>query len=167
MTWARWALWRSTNTSSLASLLVVVRSSERTTMAVVAQVNDGAGRWLRLVASGRPLDGSVTQAAGNFSAIALRDGSAKAKVQLLPFDGDDYGVFVFVDSILLLNESQSSERLSLTIKVDGDDRSGAGEKAPCGCEARHQRGNGALPAWCDRARDRRHRRRCQRPHGPC
>ena len=60
------------------------RRSERTTMAVVAQVNDGAGRWLRAVVSGRPLDGSVMQTAGNFGAIALKDGSAKAKVQLLP-----------------------------------------------------------------------------------
>ena len=50
------------------------------------------------------------QAAGSFGAITLRDGSAKAKVQLLPFDGNAYGVFAFVDSILLLNESQSSER---------------------------------------------------------
>ena len=55
--------------------------------------------------------------AGNFGAITLRDGSAKAKVQLLPFDGDAYGVFAFVESILLLNEPQSSERLSLTRRL--------------------------------------------------
>ena len=54
------------------------------------------------------------QTADNFGAITLKDGSAKAKDQLLPFDGDEYGVFAFVDSILLLNEPQCSERLSLT-----------------------------------------------------
>ena len=74
------------------------RRSERTAMAAVAQVNDDADRWLRSVVGGRPLDGSVMQAAGSFGAITLRDGSAKAKVQLLPFDGDAYGVFAFVDS---------------------------------------------------------------------
>ena len=93
------------------------RRSERTTMAVVAQVNDGADRWLRTVLSGRPLDGSVMQAAGNTGAITLKDGSAKAKVQLLPFDGDEYGVFAFADPILLLNEAQCSERLSLTQRL--------------------------------------------------
>ena len=59
------------------------------------------------------IDGSVMQTAGNIGAITLKDGSVKAKVQLLPFDGDEYGVFAFVDSILLLNEAQCSERLSL------------------------------------------------------
>ena len=49
--------------------------------------------------------------------MVLRDGSVKAKVQLLPFDGDAYGAFAFVESILLLNESQSSERLSLTQRL--------------------------------------------------
>ena len=85
------------------------RRSERTTMAVVAQVNDGAGRWLRSVVSGRPLR--------RHHAARRQHGSVKAKVQLLPFDGDEYGVFAFVDSILLLNESQSSERLSLTQRL--------------------------------------------------
>ena len=61
------------------------RRSERTTMAVVAQHNDGADRWLRSVVSGRPLDGSVMQTAANIGAITLKDGSVKAKVQLLPF----------------------------------------------------------------------------------
>ena len=56
-------------------------------MAVVAQHNDGADRWLRSVVSGRPLDGSVMQTAANIGAITLKDGSAKANVQLLPFDG--------------------------------------------------------------------------------
>ena len=74
------------------------RRSERTTMAVVAQPNDGADRWLRSIVSGRPLDGSVMQSAANTGAITLKDNSAKAKVQLLPFDGDAYGVFAFVDS---------------------------------------------------------------------
>ena len=72
-------------------------------MAVVAQHNDGADRWLRsVVRSGRPLDGSVMQTAANIGAITLKDGSAKAKVQLLTFDGDAYGVFAFVDPVLLL-----------------------------------------------------------------
>jgi len=93
------------------------RRSERTTMAVVAQVNDDTDRWLRSVVGGRPLGGSVMQAAGGFGAITLRDGSAKAKVQLLLFDGDAYGVFAYIDSILLLNEPQSSERLSLTQRL--------------------------------------------------
>ena len=70
-------------------------------MAVVAQPNDGADRWLRSVVSGRPLDGTAMQTAGNFGAITLKDGSAKAKVQQLPFDGDEYGVFGFVDPLLL------------------------------------------------------------------
>ena len=55
--------------------------------------------------SGRPLDGSVMQTADNTGAITLKDGSVKAKVQLLPFDGDEYGVFAFVDPVLLLNEA--------------------------------------------------------------
>ena len=56
------------------------RRSERTTMAVVAQHNDGADRWLRSIVSGRPLDGSVIQSVDSFGAITLKDGSAKAKV---------------------------------------------------------------------------------------
>ena len=88
------------------------RRSERTTMAVIAQYNDGTGRWLRSVLSGRPLGGSVMQTAASFGAITLRDGSVKAKVQLLPFDGDEYGVFAFVDAALLLNEAHCSERPS-------------------------------------------------------
>ena len=86
-------------------------------MAVIAQSNDGTDRWLRSVLSGRPLDGSVMQTAASFGAITLRDGSAKAKVQLLPFDGDEYGVFAFVDAALLLNEAHGSERLSLTQRL--------------------------------------------------
>ena len=68
------------------------RRSERTAMAVVAEVNDDADRHLRTIVGGRPLAGSVMQAAEHFGAIALRDGSVKTKVQLLPFDGDAYGV---------------------------------------------------------------------------
>ena len=86
-------------------------------MAVVAQHNDGADRWLRSIVSGRPLGGSVIQSAANTGAIALKDGSAKAKAQMLPFDGDAYGVFAFVDYVLLLNEAQCSERLSLTQRL--------------------------------------------------
>ena len=83
-------------------------------MAVIAQYNDGADRWLRSVLSGRPLGGSVMQTAASFGAITLRDGSFKAKVQLLLFDGnDEYGVFAFVDAALLLNEAHGSERLSV------------------------------------------------------
>ena len=50
------------------------------------------------------------QTAGNAGAITLKDGSAKAKIQLLPFDGDEYGVFAFVDPVFLLNEAQRGER---------------------------------------------------------
>ena len=59
------------------------------------------------------------QAAEHFGAITitLRDDSVKAKVQLLPVDGIAYGVFAFVESILLLNEPQSSKRLSLTQRL--------------------------------------------------
>ena len=67
------------------------RRSERTTMAAVAKVEDGADRWLRSVANGRPLDGSALQTADNIGAITPRDGTAKVKVQLLPFDGCEYG----------------------------------------------------------------------------
>jgi len=41
----------------------------------------------------------------------------KAKIQLLPFDGDAFAVFAFIESVLLLNEPQSSERLSLTQRL--------------------------------------------------
>ena len=59
------------------------RRSERTTMAVVAaEVNDDADRWLRLGVGGRPLVGSMMQAAEHLGAITLRDGSVKTKVQL-------------------------------------------------------------------------------------
>ena len=38
-------------------------------------------------------------------------------VKLLPFDGDAYGVFAFVESVLLVNEAQGNERLSLTQRL--------------------------------------------------
>ena len=38
-------------------------------------------------------------------------------VKLLPFDGDVYGVIVFVESVLLVNEAQDNERLSLTQRL--------------------------------------------------
>ena len=93
------------------------RRSERTTMAVVAQTTDGTDRWPRSILSGRPLDGSVMQSADSFGAITLKDGSAKAKAQLLPFDGNEYGVFAYVDAALLLNEAHCSERLNLTQRL--------------------------------------------------
>ena len=93
------------------------RRSERTTMAVIAQYNDGADRWFRSVLSGRPLDGSVMQTAESFGAITLKDGSIKAKAQLLPFEGNQYGVFAYVDAALLLNEAHCSERLNLTQRL--------------------------------------------------
>ena len=93
------------------------RRLERTTMAVLSELNDDADRWLRSIIGGRPLAGSVTQAAEHFGTTTLRDGSAKAKIQLLPFDGDAFAVFAFIESVLLLNEPQSSERLSLTQRL--------------------------------------------------
>ena len=98
-------------------------------MAVVAEVNDDADRWLRSVVGGRPLAGSVMQAAEYVDAITLRDGSVKANVQLLPFDGDAYGVFTFVESALLFNDSKGNERLSLTqrLMIDPMARSAAAE----------------------------------------
>ena len=58
--------------------------------------------------SGRPLGGSVIQVAGNFGAITPKGGSAKAKVQLLPFGGGEYGVFAFVDSVTFCLTSPSA-----------------------------------------------------------
>ena len=66
------------------------RGADRTTMAVVVEVNDDAGRFLRMVLGGRPLSGSVIQAAENVGAIPLRDGSIHAAAKLLPFDCDEY-----------------------------------------------------------------------------
>ena len=48
------------------------------------------------------------QAAANFGAIPLRDGSTQSTVKLLSFDGDAYGVFAFVESVLLVNEAHKA-----------------------------------------------------------
>ena len=93
------------------------RSSDCTTMAVVAEINDDADRYLRMIVNGRPLAGSVMQAAENFGVIPLRDGSKQPTVKLLPFDGDAYGVFAYVESVLLVNVAQGNERLSLTQRL--------------------------------------------------
>ena len=81
------------------------RSSNRTTTAVVAEINNDADRHLRLIVNGRPHAGSVIQAAENVGAIPLRDGSTHPTVKLLPFDDDAYGVFTFVESVPLVNEA--------------------------------------------------------------
>jgi len=81
-------------------------------MAVVAEVNDDADRFLRMVVGGWPLSSSVMQAAANFGAIPLRDGSMQATAKPPPFDGDEYGVFAFIETVVLVNEAQGSERLS-------------------------------------------------------
>ena len=81
---------------------------------VVAKVNDDAGCFLQMVVGGRPLSGSVMHAAGNFGVIPLRDGRTHATAKLLPFDGDEYGVFAFIETVVLVNEAQGSGRLSYT-----------------------------------------------------
>ena len=80
------------------------RGADRTTMAVVAEANDDAGRFLRIVVGSRPLSGSVTQAAKNFGAILLRDGSTHATAQLPPFESDEYAVFAFTKTAILTNK---------------------------------------------------------------
>ena len=67
------------------------RGSDRKTMVVVAEANDDAGRFLRVVVGGRPLSGSVMQAAEIFGAIPLRDGSMHATAKLLPFQSNGPG----------------------------------------------------------------------------
>ena len=47
------------------------RQSERITMAVVAQPNEGADRWLRSVLSGRPLDGSAVPPTGAAAGLEI------------------------------------------------------------------------------------------------
>ena len=83
-------------------------------MAVVAEINEDADRYLRVVVGGRPLSGSVMHAAANFGAIPLRDGSTQATAKLLPFGGDEYAVFAFIETVVLVNEAQGNERLSYT-----------------------------------------------------
>ena len=94
--------------------LATGRGADRTTMAVVTEVNDDAGSFLRMVVGGRPLSSSVMQAAANFGASLLRDGSIQATAKLLPFDGDEYGMFAFIETVVLVNKAQGSERLSYT-----------------------------------------------------
>ena len=77
------------------------RGSDRTTMAVVAEINDDAESFLRSVVSGWPLNRSVMQAAANFGTTPLRDGSTQATAKLLPFDGGACGVFAFIETSLL------------------------------------------------------------------
>ena len=93
------------------------RGSDRTAMAVVAEINDDVDRFLRSVVSGRPLSRSVMQAAANFGTIPLRDGSMQATAKLLPFDGDAYGVFAFIETVVLINEAQGNERLNYTQRL--------------------------------------------------
>ena len=65
------------------------RNRERTTMALVGQVNDDADRFLRMATNGRLLSGSVViQPAGNTGAIPLRGGAMHATIKLLPFQGE-------------------------------------------------------------------------------
>jgi hypothetical protein len=84
-------------------------------MAVVAEANDDADRFLRMVVGGRPLSGSVMQAAENFGAIPLRDGSMHATAKLPQFDGDEYAVFAFIETVILVDEAQGSESLSYRV----------------------------------------------------
>ena len=86
-------------------------------MAVVAEINDDVDRFLRSVVSGRPLSRSVMQAAANFGTIPLRDGSTQATAKLLPFDGDAYSLFAFIETVVLINEAQGNERLNYTQRL--------------------------------------------------
>ena len=81
------------------------RNRERTTMAVVAQVNDDADRFLQMVTHGRPFSGSVMQAAGSIGAIPLRGGAMHATAKLLPFQGDTYAVFAVIEIVRHTAES--------------------------------------------------------------
>ena len=45
------------------------RGSDRTAIAVVAEINNDADRYLKMIVNGRPLSGSAIQAAANFGAI--------------------------------------------------------------------------------------------------
>ena len=57
------------------------------------------------------------QAAANFGAIPLRYSSTQSTAKRLPFDGDAYGVFAFIESVVLVNEAQGNERLSYTQRL--------------------------------------------------
>ena len=41
------------------------------------------------------------QAAENIGGIPLRDGRMYATAKLLPFDGDEYAVFAFIEAVVL------------------------------------------------------------------
>ena len=65
-----------------------------------------------MVVGGRPLiSGSVMQVAPDFGAtpLPLRDGGMHATVKLLPFDRDEYAVFAYVETVLLVNEHASTK----------------------------------------------------------
>ena len=54
------------------------------------------------------------QTAANFGTIPMRNGNTQATAKLLPFDGDAYGVFAFIETVVLINEAQGNERLNYT-----------------------------------------------------
>ena len=57
------------------------------------------------------------QTAANFGTIPMRDGSTQATAKLLPFGGDAYGVFAFIETVVLINEAQGNERLNYTQRL--------------------------------------------------
>ena len=54
----------------------------------------------------------MIQAAANFGITPLCDGSTQATGKLLPFDGDAYGVFAFIETVVLINEAQGNGQLN-------------------------------------------------------
>ena len=70
-----------------------------------------------VVGGGRPLSSSVIQAAANFGATPLRDGSTQAIAKFVPFGSDEYAVFAFIETVVLANEAQGNERLSYTQRL--------------------------------------------------
>ena len=50
----------------------------------------------------------MIQAAENTGATPLRGGGMHATAKLLPFDGDAYAVFAFIETAILANEAQGS-----------------------------------------------------------
>ena len=54
------------------------------------------------------------KAAENIGGIPLRGGGMIATAKLLLFDGDAYAVFAYVETAILVNEAQGSERLNYT-----------------------------------------------------
>jgi len=59
----------------------------------------------------------VIQAAANFGATPLRDGSTQATAKFVPFGSDEYAVFAFIETVVLANEAQGNERLSYTQRL--------------------------------------------------